>query len=150
VIVSKKQINTDAFLKTCQSYYFCKIVDENKELKIKGLKDIEILIFKRSAIFESVLKNILSYDKFFKKLSSGKFYEVELKHLVVLISVILFFIIVTGCKRDYTDVDVNTLSFFEEKFCLNKKTVLSSIGLMFLFAVISGMIKKKLDRKKNK
>ncbi len=54
-----------------------------------------------------------------------------------------------GCKRDYANVDVTNLTFFEEKVCLNKKSILSSIGLMFLFAVISSMIKKKLDRKKN-
>jgi len=59
VIVSKKQINTDSFIKSCQTLYHCKITDDNKELNVKGLRDIEVLIFKRTAIFESVLKNIL-------------------------------------------------------------------------------------------
>ena len=59
MIVSKKQINTDSFIKSCQTVYHCKINDDKKELNLKGLKDIEILIFKRTAIFESVLKNIL-------------------------------------------------------------------------------------------
>jgi hypothetical protein len=77
-------------------------------------------------------------------------YEVEFKHLVILVSVVLFFIIMIGCKRDYSNADVTNLSFFEQKVCLNKKSILSSIGLMFLFAVISGMIKKKLDRRNNK
>lgn len=81
---------------------------------------------------------------------SGKLYEIQLKHIVVLVSVILFFVIMTGCKRDYTNEDVSNLNFFEENICLNKKSVLSSIGLMFLFAVISGMIKKKIDKKRNR
>ena len=81
---------------------------------------------------------------------SGKLYEIQLKHIVVLVSVIIFFVIMTACKRDYTNVDVGDLNFFEENICLNKKSVLSSIGIMFLFAVISGMIKKKLDKRKNR
>jgi hypothetical protein len=60
VIASRKQIYTDSFITSCTSAYHCKITDENKELNVRGLRDLEILIFKKSAVFESVLKNILT------------------------------------------------------------------------------------------
>lgn len=73
-------------------------------------------------------------------------YEVELKHLVILISIVIFFVLVSACRRDFTDVDRSTLTWFEEKVCLNKASIMSSIAIMFIFVVISSMIKKKINK----
>lgn len=60
VIISKKQIYSKANFDSCEVAYHTKIVDDDKELNIQGLRDSEIYIYKRNAVFESILKNILS------------------------------------------------------------------------------------------
>lgn len=52
------------------------------------------------------------------------------------------------CASDYDSVDVNSLNLFEKNVCLNKKGVMGGIGIMFIFAIISGMVMKKLKNKK--
>lgn len=52
----------------------------------------------------------------------------------------------TGCKKDYSEENINELTFFQRNVCLNKRTLISSIAIMFLFAVLSGMIKKKMNK----
>jgi hypothetical protein len=139
VIATKKQIYTNHLKTSSDLFFHCKIMDNEKQINIPKIRDTEILIFKKKAIFESVLKNILS----------GRFYEVELKHIVILLSVIIFFTLAGLCNKEYTEDDKN-LSFFEEKVCLNKRNILSSIAMMFIFVIVSSMIKKKLDRGKQK
>ena len=41
-------------------FFHCKITDDDKVLGIYGLKDTEILIYKKFAVFESILKNIVT------------------------------------------------------------------------------------------
>jgi hypothetical protein len=73
-----------------------------------------------------------------------------MKHIVILLSVVIFFILVSACRRDYSEVDRSTLSLFEEKVCLNKSSIMSAIAMLFIFTVISGVVKKKLNKNKNK
>jgi hypothetical protein len=140
VICSKNQIYNKELSKSCDVLFHCIVNDDQKNLNIKGLKNTHIFIFKRSAVFESVLKNILT----------GRLYEVEFKHLVILVSVIIFFVLVGGCKKDYSGIDPSTLTFFEDKICLNKKTIMSSIAVLFIVTIISSIIKKKIEKKKTK
>lgn len=141
VVTSKSQIYSNHFKSSCEVLYHCKIIDNDKELNIQGLRDTEILIYKKQAIFESVLKNILT----------GKFYEVELKHIIILVSVVIFFILMSVCKKDYTELDnLTNLSFFEEKVCVNKRSIMSTIAIMFIFVIISTLIGKRLKKQKTR
>jgi len=79
---------------------------------------------------------------------SGRLYEIEFKHLVVFVSVIIFFIIMGSCQLDYDSVDKNSLGLFEKNVCLNKKGILGGIGVMFIISVVSGMITKKIKNRK--
>jgi hypothetical protein len=49
-----------SLMNTSELFYHCKILDNDKEINIPGIKDTEILIYKKQAVFESVLKNILT------------------------------------------------------------------------------------------
>jgi hypothetical protein len=104
---------------------------------LQSQKETHILIYKKKAVFESVLKNIVS----------GKFYEIELKHLVILVSVIIFFILVSLCKSDYEDAKIEELTFFEKNVCKNKASVFSLLGVMFIFVIVYGMVKKRINKK---
>jgi hypothetical protein len=55
-----------------------------------------------------------------------------------------------ACKKEYSELDPNSLNWFESKVCMNKRSILSSIAIMFIFTIITGMVKKKLNKRKNK
>ena len=60
VICSKQQIYSKELPSSSEVFLHCKITDNDKNLDISGLKDAEILIYKKVAIFESILKNIVT------------------------------------------------------------------------------------------
>ena len=138
VIISKNILASQAFLNSSNVVYQVKFYDpENKFIISQKLNECEILIYKKVAIFESVLKNILT----------GRLYEVELKHIVVLFSLIIFISLIALCKSDYSDPDIK-LNWFEDNVCKNKRSVFGGIGLMFIFAIIFGFLKAKMNKKK--
>jgi len=57
--MSKKNIISDDFNKSTQVCYMVKIVDDEKVLNDSNLRNSEILIYKKIAVFESVIKNII-------------------------------------------------------------------------------------------
>jgi hypothetical protein len=59
VVASKAQIYSKDLSPSSDVFYHCKISNDNKNLQIQGLRDTEILIFKKTPVFESILKNIL-------------------------------------------------------------------------------------------
>ncbi len=69
--------------------------------------------------------------------------------MVTFFSLILFFGIMGYCESSYENKDLDLLGSFEKNVCLNKKGILGGIGFMFIIAIISGMINKKLKRKNN-
>ena len=81
---------------------------------------------------------------------SGRWFELELKHVVTLFSVIMFFFLVSYCKQEYKEEEMGNLNWLETKVCLNKKSYLSSIALLFLFTIIFDMLKKKLNKSTEK
>ena len=52
-------------MKNSDVFFHCKITDDDKFFNISALRDTHILIFKKSAVFESILKNIVTYDHFY-------------------------------------------------------------------------------------
>lgn len=108
------------------------------DVKVKKLKDVEIMIYHKKALFESILSSIVT----------GRFKNVELKHLFIFVSVFIFFIIVGFCKGNLEEYQNKELNWFEENVCVNKSTYISSIGVMFILIVLSGVLKKKMEKKK--
>lgn len=53
------------------------------------------------------------------------------------------------CDSSYEGREHEILSPFEKNICLNKKGILGGIGFMFIVAIISGMINKKMKKKSN-
>jgi hypothetical protein len=51
------------------------------------------------------------------------------------------------CKKDYAELDKSSLTWFEEKVCLNKSSIISAIALMFIFTIVTSLIKKKFNKK---
>ena len=138
VIISKKILASQGFLNSSSVIYQVRFNDPEKKYIIsQKLNECEILIYKKVAIFESVLKNILT----------GKLYDIELKHMVVLFSLIIFIVLVAMCKSDYSDPDLK-LNWFEDNVCKNKRSVFGGIGLMFIFTIIFGFLKAKMNKKK--
>ena len=60
---------------------------------------------------------------------------------------IVFFGVMGYCDTSYENRDLDLIGPFEKNVCLNKKGILGGIGIMFIVAIISGMINKKLKRK---
>jgi len=151
VIVTKRQLISSNFFKNSNLLYHCKInenagiyKDENNESKSfessKKLKNIEIFIYHKKCKFESVLGNMIS----------GRLSSIEFKHYFIVFSVIAFFIIVTQCKSNIEEYyELENLSWFEENVCKNKPSVFSTMGIMFIMIIVSGVLKKKIDKKKN-
>lgn len=141
VIISKDIIISPAFLATSNLVYQSKFIAENdlKECDLNKIKNHEILIYHKHCEFESALKNIIS----------GRFQSVELKHIFILLSVIIFFTLVGFCGGDQefyaNKVD---LSWFEENVCRNKSSYLSTIGVLFIMIVLSGVLKKRMNKPK--
>lgn len=131
------QVYSEDLPKNCLVFYHVKIFDDRRETFDNKIKEFDLIIFKKIPVFESVMKNILS----------GRFYEVEFKHMVTFFSLIVFFGIMGYCETSYEDKDLNLINPFEKNVCLNKKAILGGIGFMFIVAIISGMINKKLKRK---
>jgi len=105
-VISKKVLASQSFIDSCEVIYQAKFTDPDKKFIISNkLEGNEILIFKKKAVFESVLKNILS----------GKLYEVELKHIVILVSLVVFFFIITACKKDLTGISEEEMTFFRKE-----------------------------------
>jgi hypothetical protein len=67
--------------------------------------------------------------------------------MVTFFSLIVFFGIMSFCESSYEGKDLDLLNSFEKNVCLNKKGFLGGIGFMFIIAIVSGMISKKLKRK---
>lgn len=61
VVVSKGASYSENLKSSSLVFSHLIIQDNDKVLKCSNLKDTEILIFKKEAIFESVLKNIIRY-----------------------------------------------------------------------------------------
>lgn len=139
VVISKKILASQDFINNANVIYQIKFNDLEKNFHLsKKLNDNEIFIFKKQAVFESVLKNIVT----------GKLYDIELKHIIILISLVVFVFLVGLCKNDYSASDLK-LTWFEENVCKNKRNIFGGIGLMFIFAIIFGFLKAKMNKKKN-
>lgn len=139
VVIAKKQIYSDSFIATSNVFYHSKLINN----KINGeaipkLKDAEFLIYHKTAEFESV----------FKSLVTGRFYNVEFKHVFILLSAVIFFIVTGLCPND----PAKGLSdgWFDRNVCGNKTSLLSTIGIMFIIIIISTAVKKRIDSKKPK
>jgi hypothetical protein len=139
VVFSKKILASQDFLTSSNVIYQVKFNDPEKKFHLSNrLNDNELFIFKKMAVFESVLKNIIT----------GRLYDIEFKHLVVLASLVIFIFLVGMCKSDYSSPELK-LTWFEENVCKNKRTIFGGIGLMFIFAIIFGFLKAKMNRRKN-
>lgn len=138
VVFSKRILASQDFINNANVVYQAKFNDPEKKFHLSNkLKDQELFIFKKKAIFESVLKNIIT----------GKLYDIEIKHIIVLVSLVIFIFLVGLCKSDYSAPDLK-LTWFEENVCKNKRNIFGGIGLMFLFAIIFGFIKTKINKKR--
>lgn len=165
VVIGKKHLFSPSFLATSSFVYRSKIInnsgftmvdngnntDNNTEInslnqksqrvKAPKLKDTEILIYHKKAKFESVLGSIMT----------GKFRNVEFKHIFILLSVIIFFVLIGGCKLNIEELNAKeNLTWFEDNVCKNKGQLLSTIGVMFIMIIVMGVIKKKVDNKKQR
>lgn len=173
IVISKKIIYADSFIANSNLIYHSKFISNSGSLainkdnnqvdkennvnndgskdyvndttyvKVKApkLKDTEILIYHKKAVFESAISNMLS----------GRFKSVEMKHIFIAISVILFFIVTGFCKGNMEEYnEKESLTWFEENVCKNKSTYISTIGVLFIMIIISGLLKKKLDNSRKK
>ena len=68
--------------------------------------------------------------------------------MVTFFSLFVFFGIMGYCETSYGGKDLDLRNPFEDNVCFNKKGILAGIGFMFIIAIISGMINKKLKRAK--
>lgn len=167
VVIANKIILSKTFISTSNIFYHCKINDnqtvyseddtelssedktnsynsidqthfKSKSLKLPKLKNKEILIYHKTCVFESVFKNIIS----------GRFQNVEFKHIFILFSCIVFFIFVFFCDNSpnaYLDRNSKDASWFEDKVCRNKGNYLSGIGVLFMIIIVSGVLKKRIN-----
>ena len=159
VVIGKSNYFSQSFIASSNLFYRSKIIENNGfylseenndkesnndikkeyiDIKVKKIKDIEIMIYHKKALFESILSSILT----------GRFKNVEFKHIFIFISVFIFFVIVGFCKSNLSEYDEKQMNWFEENVCANKSTYISSIGVMFILIVLSGVLKKKMDKKK--
>lgn len=138
VVIGKEIVVAKSFIASSNLFFICEFVDPKRILKdyeYKQISNMKIMIYHKHCEFESPFKNILT----------GRFKSVELKHFLILISVIIFFSLIGFCKEGegyYKNKE--KLSFIEEKICLNKGSYLSVIGVLFIFIAISGVLKKKM------
>ena len=138
VVFSKKVFASQEFLNTSNVVYQVKFNDPEKKFHLSHkLNENELFIFKKVAVFESVLKNIVS----------GKLYDIELKHLIVLVSLIVFVFLMGMCKSNLSSSE-EKLTWFEENICQNKRNIFGGIGLMFIFAIVFGFFKTRMNKKK--
>lgn len=136
VVISKKQIYSDTFIATSNVFYHSKLINSkiNGEV-IPKLKDAEFLIYHKTAEFESV----------FKSLVTGRFYNVEFKHVFILLSAVIFFLVTGLCPNDSIK---DRTTWFDRNVCANKSSLLSTIGIMFIIIIISSAVKKRIDSRK--
>jgi hypothetical protein len=138
VVFSKKILASQEFLNDSNVVYQVKFNDPEKKFHLSNkLNNNELFIYKKVAIFESVLKNIIT----------GKCYDIELKHVIILVSLIIFVFLLGMCKSDLSSSEVK-LTWFEENICQNKRNIFGGIGLMFIFAIIFGFFKTRMNKKR--
>lgn len=153
VVIAKKHLISTSFLATSNLVYHSRIIENSKTIMsdledgksqtytFPKLKDIEFLIYHKSCEYESVIKSIVT----------GKLQNVEFKHIFIFISVIIFFTLVGFCPSNPADLaGKSDITWFEENVCLNKGSYLSTIGVLFILIILSGVLKKKLNKSKKK
>ncbi len=140
VVFSKRILASQDFLNGSNVVYQVKFNDPEKRFHLSNkLNDNELFIYKKVAIFESVLKNIIT----------GKLYDIEFKHIIILVSLIVFVFLMGMCKSDLSSSE-EKLTWFEENVCKNKRNIFGGIGLMFIFAIIFGFFKTRMNKKRQK
>ncbi len=141
-IIAKDIIISPSFTATSNLVYLTKFEESSdilKSFELNKLKGMEILIYHKNCEFESPLKNIIT----------GRFHSVEIKHIFILISVIIFFSLVGFCPGEQSSyLEKTDLTWFEEKVCKNKSSYLSTIGVLFIMIVLSGVLKKRINKNK--